>query len=57
MLFAVMRQQEIESPIVIYYEESDVLLWKHFLDSQFGKHLRPPLFHYVEKMKAEYGLM
>ena len=57
MLFALMRQLKVASPVVIYYEESEVILWKNFLDSEFGKHLRPPIFLHIDKSKAEYDLM
>lgn len=57
MLFTLMKQLKFASPVVIYYEESDVLLWKNFLDSEFGKHLRPPIFKHIDKTKAEYDLM
>ena len=57
MLFALMKQIQVESPVVIYYDETDILLWKNFLDAEFGRHFRPPLFMHIDKTKAEYDLM
>ena len=57
MLFALMKQIQVESPVVIYYDETDILLWKNFLDAELGRHFRPPLFIHIDKTKAEYDLM
>ena len=57
MLLDVIKVQELTSPVIFYYEESDILLWKNFIDSEAKKKFDPPIMVRIDKKAADYEIM
>ena len=57
MLLDVLEVLELKSPIIFYYDESDILLWKSFVEREGRTNFRPPKLIRLSTKMDDYELM
>eukprot|EP00094_Tigriopus_californicus_P005530 TCALIF_05327-PA protein Name:"Protein of unknown function" AED:0.88 eAED:0.88 QI:0/0/0/0.5/1/0.5/2/0/59 len=52
----IVKHLNLSHLVVIYHEEMEALLWKHFIDSESKRRLVIPKFIFIDKDNLKYEL-
>lgn len=57
MMLDLLNQMKVESVAIFFFEQSDILLWKQFIDQKSDKNFVRPRFIHISAHHADFEIM